>query len=129
MEKFSNQSVNGQLRRCINNVSASFPDLEFVFISKENLNIKNFILLKSYAKQRVFQCKNSNETVFLCLAKHKESRSEKLKEASLAKTNHYRTFAAPMELSFLDNSKDERTFMVSIRGRNESYQSVFNYIN
>lgn len=74
MEKFSNKSVNGQLGGCINNVSASFSDLEFVFISKENLNIKNFILLKSYAKQRGFQCKNNNETVFLVLAKHKESR-------------------------------------------------------
>ncbi|MGB3345310.1 MAG: dTDP-4-dehydrorhamnose reductase [Aequorivita sp.] len=40
--------ANGQLGRCIQDAAADFPDLEFVFVSKEDLDIENTDLLKNF---------------------------------------------------------------------------------
>ena len=50
--------------------------------------------------------------------------SEKLKDANLAKTNHYRTFAARPEYSVLDNTKAQNTLKVKYIDWQESLQSV-----
>lgn len=46
--------ANGQLGRCIKDAAAKFPDLEFVFVSKEELDIKNADLLKDFFKKNSF---------------------------------------------------------------------------
>ena len=43
MKKILVTGANGQLGRCIKNAAASFPDLEFVFVSKEELDIQKII--------------------------------------------------------------------------------------
>ncbi len=46
--------ANGQLGRCIKDAAAKFPDLHFVFVSKEELDIKNADLLKDFFKKNPF---------------------------------------------------------------------------
>lgn len=48
MKKILVTGANGQLGRCIKDVSSRFPDFQFVFVSKEELNIENFDSLHQF---------------------------------------------------------------------------------
>ncbi len=54
MKKILVTGANGQLGRCIKNASADFPDFEFVFTSKEELDIENLDLLQEFFTQNKF---------------------------------------------------------------------------
>lgn len=53
----------------------------------------------------VYHYSNGGETTWFGFAEEILKQTEKLKDANLAKTNHYRTFAARPEYSVLDNAK------------------------
>ena len=54
MKKILVTGANGQLGRCIKDASAHFPDFEFVFTSKEELDIENTDLLKEFFREDHF---------------------------------------------------------------------------
>lgn len=54
MKKILVTGANGQLGRCIKDASAEFSDLEFVYISKEELDIENEDLLKDFFSKNAF---------------------------------------------------------------------------
>ncbi|HLW31041.1 MAG TPA: dTDP-4-dehydrorhamnose reductase [Aequorivita sp.] len=54
MKKILVTGANGQLGRCIQDAAADFPDLEYVFLSKENLDIENFDFLKDFFSKNTF---------------------------------------------------------------------------
>ena len=62
----------------------------------------------------VYNYSNRGETTWFGFAEEILRLSEKLKDTILAKTNHYRTFAARPAYSVLDNSKIEETCSVSV---------------
>ncbi|QQX77605.1 MULTISPECIES: dTDP-4-dehydrorhamnose reductase [Aequorivita] len=72
----------------------------------------------------VYHYSNSGETTWFGFAEEILKQSEKLKEADLAKTNHYRTFAARPEYSVLDNTKAQNTLKLKYIDWQESLQSV-----
>lgn len=72
----------------------------------------------------VYNFSNSGETTWYGFAKEILKQSGNIKEASLAKTNQYRTFAARPEYSILDNTKAEKMFTLSILGWKESLETV-----
>lgn len=72
----------------------------------------------------VYNFSNSGETTWYGFAKEILKQSGNIKEASLAKTNQYRTFAARPEHSVLDNTKVEIMITLSILGWKESLKSV-----
>ena len=51
MKKILVTGANGQLGRCIKDAASEFPDLEFVFVSKEELDIENEELQKNYFRK------------------------------------------------------------------------------
>ncbi len=51
MKKILVTGANGQLGRCIKDASADFPDLNFQFVSKEELDIENLELLKDFFRK------------------------------------------------------------------------------
>ncbi len=60
MKKILVTGANGQLGRCINDAASRFPDLEFVFISKEELDIENVELLTDFFRKNTFShCVNT----------------------------------------------------------------------
>tara|TARA_R110002012_G_scaffold42572_6_gene115948 strand:+ start:120380 stop:121243 length:864 start_codon:yes stop_codon:yes gene_type:complete len=72
----------------------------------------------------VYHYSNSGETTWFGFAEEILKQSEKLKDANLAKTNHYRTFAARPAYSVLDNTKAQNTLKVKYIDWQESLQSV-----
>ncbi len=54
MKKILVTGANGQLGRCIKDAAADFPELEFVFVSKEELDIENLELLKDFISKNSF---------------------------------------------------------------------------
>lgn len=54
MKKILVTGANGQFGRCIRVASAEFPDLDFVFVSKEELNIENAEALKDFFSKNQF---------------------------------------------------------------------------
>jgi dTDP-4-dehydrorhamnose reductase len=46
--------ANGQLGKCIKDAAASFPDLHFVFVSREELDIEDFYMLKDFFRKNHF---------------------------------------------------------------------------
>ncbi len=54
MKKILVTGANGQLGRCIKDAATEFPDLEFVFVSKEELDIENIELLRDFFKKNNF---------------------------------------------------------------------------
>ncbi len=54
MKKILVTGANGQLGRCIKDAVPDFPDLEFVFVSKEELDIENVELLKDFFRKNTF---------------------------------------------------------------------------
>jgi dTDP-4-dehydrorhamnose reductase len=60
MKKILVTGANGQLGRCIKDAAADFPDLEFVFVSKEELDIENSdLLLDFFSKNSFTHCINT----------------------------------------------------------------------
>ncbi|MDN3723096.1 dTDP-4-dehydrorhamnose reductase [Aequorivita sp. SDUM287046] len=60
----------------------------------------------------VYHFSNEGETTWYGFAEEILRQRGKLKDTNLAKTNHYRTFAARPEYSVLDNAKFKNTFTV-----------------
>ncbi|WP_026451823.1 dTDP-4-dehydrorhamnose reductase [Aequorivita capsosiphonis] len=85
------------------------------------------IVEQDSANYGVYHFSNRGETTWYGFAEEILRQSEKLKEASLAKTNQYRTFAARPEYSILDNTKVEKMFTLSILGWKESLETVIKY--
>lgn len=54
MSKILITGANGQLGRCIRDAAAYFPNLEFDFVSKEELDIENLDLLANYFRKNNF---------------------------------------------------------------------------
>lgn len=54
MKKILVTGANGQLGKCIKDASTNFPDLQFVFVSKENLNIENANLISDFVTKHNF---------------------------------------------------------------------------
>lgn len=54
MKKILITGANGQLGRCIKDASSSFPDFEFVFVSKEELDIENEDLARGFFQRNNF---------------------------------------------------------------------------
>ncbi len=54
MKKILVTGANGQLGKCIKDAAAGFPDLEFVFASKEELDIQNPATLRDFFKKNKF---------------------------------------------------------------------------
>ncbi len=54
MKKILVTGANGQLGRCIKDAATDFPDLEFVFVSKEELDIENSVLLTDFFSKNDF---------------------------------------------------------------------------
>lgn len=60
MKKILVTGANGQLGRCIKDAAADFPDLEFVFVSKQELDIENVDSLKHFfLKNKFSHCINT----------------------------------------------------------------------
>lgn len=54
MKKILVTGANGQLGRCIKDAATKYPELEFVFVSKEELDIENLELLKDFFQRKSF---------------------------------------------------------------------------
>lgn len=72
----------------------------------------------------VYHYSNSGETTWFGFAEEILRQTEKLKDAKLAKTNHYRTFAARPEYSVLDNTKAQNKLNLKHIDWQESLRSV-----
>ncbi len=72
----------------------------------------------------VYHYTNSGETTWFDFAEEILQQTEKLKDAKLAKTNHYRTFAARPEYSILDNAQAFNNLKLKHIDWQESLQSV-----
>lgn len=60
MKKILVTGANGQLGKCIKDAAADFPDLEFVFVSKGELDIENSdLLLDFFSKNSFTHCINT----------------------------------------------------------------------
>ncbi|SRX52616.1 dTDP-4-dehydrorhamnose reductase [Aequorivita sp. CIP111184] len=75
MKKILVTGANGQLGRCIKDAAPDFLDLEFIFLSKEELDIENSALLADFLKKNTFNfCIN---TAAYTNVENAESESEK----------------------------------------------------
>lgn len=75
MKKILVTGANGQLGMCIQDAATEFPDLQFVFVSKEQLNIENKEFLNDFfRKHRFSHCIN---TAAYTNVEKAESESEK----------------------------------------------------
>src|SRR5690606_9277627 len=54
MKKILVTGANGQLGGCIKDASAEFPELDFFFVSKEELDIENEDLLRDFFSKNAF---------------------------------------------------------------------------
>ncbi|CAM3341815.1 dTDP-4-dehydrorhamnose reductase [Aequorivita lipolytica] len=72
----------------------------------------------------VYHYSNSGETTWFGFAEEILRQTKKLKDTNLAKTNHYRTFAARPEYSVLDNTKAQNKLKLKYIDWRESLQSV-----
>lgn len=55
MKKVLVTGANGQLGRCIKDATSRFPDIEFVFVSRAELDIENIDLLKDFFRKNTFE--------------------------------------------------------------------------
>lgn len=72
----------------------------------------------------VYHYSNYGETTWFGFAQEILRQKDKLKDAKLAKTNHYRTFAARPEYSVLDNTKAQNKLKLKYIDWQQSLQSV-----
>ena len=82
------------------------------------------VIVQDSADYGVYHYSNSGQTTWYGFAEEILRQTEKLKEAKLAKTNHYRTFAARPAYSVLDNTKVFNKLNLKYIGWQESLQSV-----
>lgn len=76
----------------------------------------------------VYNFTNAGETTWYGFAKEILKQSGNIKDARLAKTNQYRTFAARPEYSVLDNTKAEKRFTLSILSWKESLKTLIKHL-
>lgn len=76
-------------------------------------NVLLQVIAQDSTNYGVYHYSNGGETTWFGFAKEILRQTGKLKEAKLAKTNHYRTFAARPEYSVLDNTKVQKAFSIS----------------
>ena len=98
-----------------------------------NANDLAKVLLKIIEKENknfgVYHFSNSGEATWYEFAKKILKYSKQLNSSKLAKTDHYRTFAARPKYSVLDNNKFCNTFHIKPRKWAESVQSLINICN
>jgi len=82
------------------------------------------IIAQDSKEYGVYHYSNGGETTWFGFAEEILKQTEKLKDANLAKTNHYRTFAARPEYSVLDNTKAQNKLKLNYIDWRESLQSV-----
>ncbi len=87
-------------------------------------NVLLQVITQDSANYGVYHYSNSGETTWFGFAEEILRQTEKLKQANLAKTNHYRTFAARPEYSVLDNSKIQKIFSVSALDWKKSLETI-----
>lgn len=75
----------------------------------------------------VYHYSNGGETTWFGFAEEILKQSGKLKDANLAKTNHYRTFAARPEYSVLDNTKAHKQLKIEQMDWQERVYDVINF--
>lgn len=54
MKRILITGANGQLGRCIKDAASNYPDLDFVYVSKEDLNLENTDLLENFFDKNTF---------------------------------------------------------------------------
>lgn len=82
------------------------------------------VIAQDYAEYSVYHYSNSGQTTWFGFAEAILLQTEKLKDANLAKTNHYRTFAARPEYSVMDNSKVQKAFSIPAVDWKKSLKTV-----
>lgn len=87
-------------------------------------NVLLQVIAQDSANYGVYHYSNGGETTWYGFAEEILRQTGKLKEAKLAKTNHYRTFAARPKYSVLDNTKAFNKLNLKNIGWQESLQSV-----
>lgn len=87
------------------------------------------VIEQDKADYGVYHYSNAGETTWYGFAEEILRQTGKLKEANLAKTNHYRTFAARPEYSVLDNSKIKKTLLRENTPWRESLTSIIQYFS
>lgn len=87
------------------------------------------VIEQDKADYGVYHYSNAGETTWYGFAEEILRQTGKLKEANLAKTNHYRTFAARPEYSVLDNSKIKKTLLRENTPWRESLTTIIQYFS
>ncbi|HBC02955.1 MAG TPA: dTDP-4-dehydrorhamnose reductase, partial [Aequorivita sp.] len=82
------------------------------------------IIVQDSKNYGVYHYSNSGKTTWFGFAEEILKQTEKLKDANLAKTNHYRTFAARPVYSVLDNAKALNNLSIKQIDWQESLESV-----
>ncbi len=82
------------------------------------------VIAQDSAEYGVYHYSNSGQTTWFGFAEAILLQTEKLKDANLAKTNHYRTFAARPEYSVMDNSKVRKAFSIPAVDWKKSLKTV-----
>ena len=82
------------------------------------------IIVQDSKNYGVYHYSNSGKTTWFGFAEEILKQTEKLKDANLAKTNHYRTFAARPAYSVLDNAKALNNLSIKQIDWQESLESV-----
>ncbi|WP_347373631.1 dTDP-4-dehydrorhamnose reductase [Aequorivita sp. Q41] len=85
------------------------------------------VIAKNSTDYGMYHYSNSGETTWFGFAEEILRQREKLKDANLAKTNHYRTFAARPEYSVLSNKKFLFFFDQPSIDWRKSLQNLFNH--
>ncbi len=85
------------------------------------------VIAKNSTDYGIYHYSNSGETTWFGFAEEILRQREKLKDANLAKTNHYRTFAARPEYSVLSNKKFLFFFDQPSIDWRKSLQNLFNH--
>lgn len=87
------------------------------------------VIEQDKADYGVYHYSNAGETTWYGFAEEILRQTGKLKDANLAKTNHYRTFAARPEYSVLDNSKIKKALLRENIPWQESLTSIIQYFS
>jgi len=87
------------------------------------------IIAQDSTKYGVYHYSNSGKTTWYGFAEAILLGSKKLKDANLAKINHYRTFAARPAFSVLDNTKAHNNLKLNYIDWRESLQSLIKQVS
>ena len=87
------------------------------------------VIVQDSTDYGVYHFSNGGQTTWFGFAEAILRETEKLKDSNLAKTNHYRTFAARPEYSVLDNTKILNNLKIKQVAWQESLKSVLKKTN